>query len=346
MPFPSQQTLFLSACPLCERDDFQTVAERDRDRRPLRTVLCRSCGLVFTNPRPPPEEVASFYEASYRLLYKHSRSPSARHVYRAGQVALERLDRLRPLLAPHSRVLDLGSGAGELLYLLRAAGHAVSGIEPNLGYGDFAREDLGLPVQAGGYQTAQVQPGSQDMITVFHVLEHLEDPVAALRAMAFWLRSGGRLVVEVPNVMSTCQWPSSRFHLAHLLHFSPDTLAMAGRRASLSVLDCHTSRDGGNVICVFERLEGSVAVPDGSIPGHAAGVAVLLSGHTTLRHALTPAPYWRPLLKLRRRFRERRALAAAGGDVLRLLKVMAEQACRPSFEPRQAGSRGLPAPAA
>ncbi len=318
----------LETCPLCLGREFQAIAGKDRAGRPLSTVLCRDCGLVFTNPRPEPEAIAAFYQDSYRVLYKQARRPSARHVYRAGQVAFERLQRLRPWLPSSSRVLDLGAGAGELLYLLRAAGHDISGIEPNLGYGDFAREDLGLPVQAGGYQEANVEPASQDLVTAFHVVEHLEDPVDALRVMASWVRPGGRLFIEVPNILSACQWPSSRFHVAHLFNFSPATLAMAGRRAGLTVLDHHTSPDGGNVACVFERPEAGVEIPDGKIPGHAGQVAAFLRGHSTLRHALTLAPYTRPFAKLRRRSQERAALKAAGLDARQMLESLANQARR------------------
>lgn len=329
----SNHSHHLKSCPLCQGETFQTVAEKDRDGQPLRTVLCGDCGLVFTNPRPSPQEVAAFYQDSYRVLYKQARRPSARHVYRAGQVALKRLGRLRPLLSEHSRVLDLGAGAGELLFLLRAAGHDISGIEPNLGYGDFAREDLGLPVQAGGYQDAQVDPASQDLVTAFHVVEHLEDPVDALRIMASWVRPGGRILIEVPNVLSACQWPSSRFHLAHLFNFSQATLAMTGRRAGLTVLEQHTSPDGGNVTCVFERPETAFEMPDGKIPGHASQVAAFLREHNTLRHALTLAPYTRPFAKLRRRASERAALKAAQHDARRLLEALVDEVRR---QPRSA----------
>ena len=321
-------TLHLNACPLCGGQDFQTVADKDRDGNPLSTVLCHGCGLVFTNPRPDPQAIAAFYQESYRVLYKQARRPSARHVFRAGKVALKRLQRLRPLLPTPSRVLDLGAGAGELLFLLRAAGHDISGIEPNVGYGDYAREDLGLPIQAGGYQGAKVEPASQDLVTAFHVVEHLEDPVDALRVMASWVRPGGRVFIEVPNVLSACQWPSSRFHVAHLFNFTPETLGMAGRRAGLTVLEQTTSEDGGNVICVFERPAQPPAIPAGDLPGHAARVGGFLQNHHTLRHALTLAPYVRPFAKLRRRFQERADLRAAGQDARRLLDQLAVQARR------------------
>jgi len=306
---PAKTLSSATHCAVCLGQDFQPVSDHDRHGKPLSTVLCRGCGLVFTHPRPTPDEIRNFYRDSYRVVYKQAHQPSARHTYRAGRVALERLAYLRPLLHPGCRVLDLGAGGGELLYMLKGLGQEVSGIEPNEGYGQFASEVLGLPVQVGEYQTAVVEPGSQDVVTAFHVVEHLEEPVEAMKILAGWLKPGGRLFIEVPNLMSTCQWPASRFHLAHLYHFSPATLAMAGRRAGLVVLDGFTSEDQGNVMAVFERPETPATLPDGKIPGHAERAAALLERHTAWRHALTPGPYLRPFLKLKRRAAERRALA-------------------------------------
>jgi 2-polyprenyl-3-methyl-5-hydroxy-6-metoxy-1,4-benzoquinol methylase len=299
----------LTHCEVCQGTVFTPLADRDRDGKPLSTVICEGCGLVFTNPRPSPEAVKAYYKDSYRVEYKASLQPSPRHVYRAGQVAVERIGYLKPLLSPGCKVLDLGAGGGELLYLLRSQGYEAQGIEPNEGYGEFARTVLGLSVQLGGYQEAQVEPGSMDVVTAFHVVEHLEHPVEAMKVMKNWLRPGGQLLVEVPNVASTCQWPGSRFHFAHLFNFSPKTLPMAGRMAGLEVVRTFTSEDGGNVMCVYRRPEGDVSPVSGAVPGHAAEVGGLLRGHTALRHAFTAAPYVRPVERLLRRGREKKVLA-------------------------------------
>lgn len=308
-PATDSSTLAITHCEVCQGTRFTQLAERDRDGKPLSTVLCEGCGLVFTNPRPTPEAVKAYYKDAYRVEYKASLQPSPRHVYRAGQVAVERIGYLKPLLSPGCKVMDLGAGGGELLYLLRSQGYDAAGIEPNEGYGEFARTVLGLPVQLGGYQEAKVEPGSMDVVTAFHVVEHLEHPVEAMQVMKSWLKPGGQLLVEVPNVASTCQWPGSRFHFAHLYNFSPKTLPMAGRQAGLEVVRTFTSEDGGNVMCIYRRPQEEPVRPSGEIPGHAAEVGALLRGHTALKHAFTAAPYQRPLARLSRRAKEKKVLA-------------------------------------
>src|SRR6187549_942034 len=57
-------------CNLCGARNEIVVGTRDRDGHPLRTVLCRTCGLVWTNPRPSAADMNAYYETTYRADYK------------------------------------------------------------------------------------------------------------------------------------------------------------------------------------------------------------------------------------------------------------------------------------
>lgn len=332
----------VSSCLLCQSTSFVPVAHRDRHGQPLTTVLCEGCGFVFTHPRPTRAEVDHFYRADYRREYKQSFTPRPKHVYRAGRVALERLDYLLPLLKDGDHVLDVGAGGGELLFILRELGHRVQGIEPNLGYGGAARDFLGLPVQVAGYHEAQVEPGSQHVITSFHVVEHLLDPVDALSVFAGWLHEDGLLLIEVPHVLSNCQWPQSRYHRGHLQHFSAATLALAGRLAGLHAVDSFTSADGGNLMVIFRRADSTPAAP-AVLPGHAARVLRHLRGHTARRHALSLSPWLRPLRRLRDRVAEGLQLAREK-EPRALLHQCAAQARRLQARTGQPASPAKPLP--
>lgn len=285
-------------------------------------MICEDCGLVFSDPRPNSEQIDDFYRESYRVAYKQAWQPRLKHTYRAGKVAEERLEYLMPLLAPGRAICDFGSGGGELVFILRQLGYDASGIEPNTGYAEYSRDVLGIPVQIGGFASAQVEQASLDLVTLFHVAEHLEHPVHAFRTIAGWLRKGGRLLVEVPNVESRCIWPSSRFHQAHLYNFNPATLAQAGRRVGLTVVSSFASRDGGNIMCVFEKPDFLDEAAPSPLPGNAAHVLSVLREHTALSHALTLHPYRRPFQKLRRR-REETAATRRATDGKTLLQGIA-----------------------
>lgn len=297
-------------CDLCGSGDVKEISTIDRDGSYLRTVVCRRCGLVWSDPRPSPQDVRCYYSHDYRLNYKGAYRPKPRHIYRAGRVAIDRFRTLRRVLRAGCRVFDVGAGSGEVVYILRAMDYDASGLEPNEGYARFASEVLGLPVRHGFYQDAHIPQASQDVVTMYHVVEHLESPQDAVRRVRLWLKPGGVLLVEVPNVEAMCQRPRSRFHRAHLYNFNPATLEMLGRRAGLSVVSSQVSSDGGNVTVIF-RSSDATPPASAEVPGNYGRVSYVIRRHTPLRHLLSPHPYVRPMRKIVARIDEWRHARAA-----------------------------------
>lgn len=291
------------ACNLCQSRDAEPVRHRDRHGKPLRAVICRQCGLVWTDPRPSAEQVREFYRSQYRVEYKGIFEPQRKHTLRAGRAALERLGRLTSLLRPGARLLDVGAGGGDVVYLARAMGYDASGFEPNQGYADHAARVLKVPVTQGVYQDARIPAASQDAVTLFHTAEHLDDPFDAMTTVREWLVPGGLLVIEVPSVEATCQQPHQQFHRGHLYHFNLVTLEQMGRCAGYTVVTSGTSPDGGNIWVVYRRSEDPPA-PRAGIPGNYQRVRRILDGHTSLTHAFSRYPYTRPAQKLLQRIRE------------------------------------------
>jgi len=311
---------------VCGSSDAEEIRSKDRHGQRLRSVICRRCGLVWTDPRLTPDEVRDFYSRQYRMEYKGAFEPRPRHRYRNAKTARDRLLRLSGVIAPGARVLDVGAGSGEVVYLLRAVGCDASGIEPNEAYARYASETLGLPVACGFYQDARVEPGSLDLVTMFHTVEHLENPFEVMAKAAEWLKPGGSLVVEVPNVEAVCQQPHQQFHRGHLYHFNLATLAAVFRRAGFEVTGTYTSPDGGNIAVTGRRLASSPLVPPGSCedPANFARVAGILRGHTALHHALSVYPWIRPLKKLAARVDEWRHVSRHTSTRAMLDEVVAE----------------------
>lgn len=295
------------ACNLCGARHAFVVGTHDRDRQPLRTVICHECGLVWTDPRPTDAAIAAYYAREYRQQYKQAHHPKPRHLHRAGAVAQDRYNRLRGVLAAHNRILDVGASSGEFVHVLRASGKEAMGIEPHEGYSAWAREALQLPIVTSDWTQAQFAPGSFEAITLFHVLEHLTDPRGALERLACWLAPGGALVVEVPNVEAACGSPRHRFHPAHLYNFNLPALRAVGEAAGLAVAEDFRSADGGVIQVVLRRVPGLVAGPR-RIPGNCARVREALRRHGLLGYYLAPRTWLRPLRKLRRSLREARSV--------------------------------------
>ena len=99
------------------------------------------------------------------------------------------------------RMLDIGAGRGRFVAQARAAGWYAHGIEPSL-RGVQGAQAIGVDLVQSGIEGAAVPAGSLDAAELWHVLEHLDDPGAALERIAGWLRPGGLLLVGVPNLAS------------------------------------------------------------------------------------------------------------------------------------------------
>lgn len=308
-PTSRQQRFCSIPCNLCHSRDIAVLSNRSRSGKPLRTVICRSCGLVWSDPRP--YESKQFYEKDYRVVYKKTPVPKPKHILRAGKVALSRLEKIRPLISCPKSILDVGSGGGEFAYLLTSLGHHVNGIEPNRGYAEFSIQEYGLTVHIGFVQDCALPRESFDLITIWHVLEHTEDPGAVLSRLRSWLKPDGLMVVEVPNVEATCQSPKSKFHEAHLYNFNIVTLQGLGKQSRLQDVGHTVSSDGGNITMLFRRTDSSIGDFVGvNFLGNYERVSAILHKHTSLRHYLTLTPYRRVLQRFMKSYAEKRQLAS------------------------------------
>ncbi|OYT21450.1 MAG: methyltransferase type 11 [Nitrospira sp. UW-LDO-01] len=318
-------------CNLCGGTEVSILSTRSRSGNPLRTVICQACGLVWSDPRP--HDARQFYEAEYRLAYKNTYSPKPKHVVRAGKVALSRFGKIAQLLSSQKTVLDVGTGGGEFAYLLQSLGHVVNGIEPNRGYADHSIQQYGLTVRVGFVQDATFDPASFDIVTIWHVLEHTEDPGFILARLRSWLKPDGVLVVEVPNVEATCQAPRNTFHEAHLYNFNVVSLRRLAKKQGLYETSHLISQDGGNITMFFTRAEPLITDQFCAvIPGNCEWISRIVRQHTFLRHHLSPSPYVRVWQRLCRSLEERRETVApsSGKAILDVLYAPHVQAHSPT----------------
>ena len=180
-------------------------------------------------------------------------------MYRSGRLAVNRFSVLRRFLPETGDFLNIGCGAGEWVYLLRAAGRNAVGLELDPGYSNYAVRELGVPVTTGSVWDEEFSPERFAVISMFHVLEHLPEPVDCLSRCARWIRDGGNLIVEVPNISSIHQHPGKRFHPAHLFGFTPETVALAGECAGLFPVSVTVDKYERNIVAVFRKVPGGQA---------------------------------------------------------------------------------------
>jgi SAM-dependent methyltransferase len=260
------------ACPLCGTPEATMLcAERDLalgvpGRFPL--ARCERCGLLYQNPRVRRDQLDRMYPADYpphardpdlgrvlrdrslavrwvlarRLGYAHLDTTGARLADRArAWLRRRKIVKNFPPWVGGGRLLDVGCATGRFLQQMAAVGWRVSGIELDPEAAAKART-VSEDVTVGDPADVALPPGSFDLITAFHVVEHLPDPAGALRNMLGWLAPGGLLVVEVPNVggwggaVFGRHWSGLDFP-RHLIHFTPATMRRLVERCGGRVVD-------------------------------------------------------------------------------------------------------------
>ncbi|RJQ16261.1 MAG: class I SAM-dependent methyltransferase [Nitrospiraceae bacterium] len=326
-------------CEICGVTDERELSTRDRDGEYLRTVICKRCGLVYTNPRPEISELREYYEHSYRLDYKGVRQPKKKHIVRAAKVAAERLQEIRGYIFQGMKSLDIGSGGGEVAYAMQLMGLEGSGLEPNEGYADYARNVLRLPIYSGCIENASLPQVSYDIITMYHVIEHLHGPLKALRSLHSSLKTDGLFVVECPNAESRCQAPSHRLHRAHLYNFNMTTLQALGEIAGFHTVRMSLSSDGGNITAIFRKTYSAGVLPD--LTHNYQVVMKAWEGHSKMGYYLSKHPYRRFTAKALRIMKEGIvALFTRKGETL-LRKNLEKHLLPPSTQKQRRWSYGL-----
>ncbi|PKN00415.1 MAG: hypothetical protein CVU78_01315 [Elusimicrobia bacterium HGW-Elusimicrobia-2] len=182
---------------------------------------CANCGFVFLSPMPSRDEMAAFYFDEYygnnsgvsgnlsATIFSLFRFLRGKRIYRYKKTG---------------RILDVGCGDGSFLNLMKLSRWEVAGVET---------------AETGIKRCAQKKINAQhdinfpdeyfDVITLWHSLEHIENPPGILKKLYRVLSKKGKLIISVPNIesMEYVLFKRSWFHLdlpRHLRHFSPGTL--------------------------------------------------------------------------------------------------------------------------
>lgn len=206
------------------------VASEDRYGLPFPQTMCCNCGVIRSEVKFAPDEIGEFYDIEYRSLYSGSRKAEQSFFddqYKTGSRFVR--DFLEKIPADHrGSLLEIGCGAGGILKAIGEAGWGpVTGVDLGGDYLEFGR-NAGLTLIQGDYRT-HIPNGSQQLIVLSHVLEHLLDPVQALREMKEKLRPGGYLLIEVPGILNLHRSYDYVYHYfqgAHIYNFSLAHIAL------------------------------------------------------------------------------------------------------------------------
>jgi SAM-dependent methyltransferase len=226
------------ACAVCGADCPQPLlvdpVRRLGEVHVFQVVRCPVCGFVYVTPRGTGPVFDNLAGGAARRDAAVANAP----IYAAGLARLRRAG-----LPAGGRVLDLGCARGDFLAYAADRGYAVVGVDLNPNLAEAARQ-RGFAVHTGDLRDLQVTP-PVDAVTLWDVIEHVDDPVAVLRACRAAVRPGGLVFFHTGN--ADFQIPKARLLRAvrpgggpylipyqHVSHFSPPTAAAAYSAAGLA----------------------------------------------------------------------------------------------------------------
>lgn len=216
-------------CALCHSKSYtKTLTARDPDfisEELYNLVKCNECGLVFTNPQPCEEELSKFYTQQYygRLkIYPYDFIERILNWFQ--QLRVKRVKKR----IQSGRVLDIGCGKGLFLGALLKEGFQVYGIETSQANKDDPALKK-LNISCADLTELAYPESFFDVITLWHVFEHISNPREILKKIKEIIKKEGVLIMTMPNFQS---WEANIagknwFHLdlpRHLYHYTPFTL--------------------------------------------------------------------------------------------------------------------------
>ncbi len=225
-------------------------------------VRCSGCGLVFLHPLPEPADLLACYDDRDHGPVPPSDDPSGEEAVHRVRFT-EELDRIKAL-AHRGRILDIGCAWGFSLDRCRQRGWEVHGVELSRVEADYARRRFGIEVFNGALGEARFPDRHFDVVTLWHVFEHVYDPLVLLAEIRRILKPGGVVVIAVPTPISAPDYVFDAVPL-HLFYFNEHTLRRVLRQTGFRI--SRIRKGGGTGGAALMRKVG-IRDPRGMISRH------------------------------------------------------------------------------
>ena len=189
-------------CPICESKDIPklfTCVDHMITKEEFDIVKCNNCGFQFTNPVPRIEDIGRYYESDVYVSHSNTKKGIKNFVYHlVRNFTLQRKIDLVKRYRPNGKLLDIGSGAGYFLNKAKQSGFSTLGLEPSEEVRSESIRSFGLNVQDIS-ELHNLERNSINVITMWHVLEHVYNLNQDLQKMLEILKPDGVMIVAVPN---------------------------------------------------------------------------------------------------------------------------------------------------
>ena len=220
-------------CPVCNSSSIKpalTVKDHSVSKETFSIWECTNCSLRFTQDVPDETSIGNYYQSEDYISHSNTSKGLINQLYQ--KVRNHTLSQKADLIISHTtkkgKILDMGAGIGAFLNTMKNKGWEIRGIEPDKGARQQAKELFDLELSSVE-MFSQLNPGSFDAITLWHVLEHVHQLHDYIKRLKELLNPGGKIFIAVPNYESTDSsiynsWWAAYDVPRHLYHFTPKTI--------------------------------------------------------------------------------------------------------------------------
>jgi SAM-dependent methyltransferase len=252
---------------------------------------CTTCHLKATHPQPAALQLGRYYASEEYISHSDTRTGLTNKLFhKARSFMLKKKYEwvVRASGKKSGKLLDVGAGTGYFAKYMQDHGWEVIALEPDETARKVASEKLGLPLQP--IESLSVQkPGSFDVITLWHVLEHVHDIKGYMNHFHSLLKTGGILLIAVPNYTSRdarqygSQWAAYDVP-RHLWHFSPESMQKLLTKHGFTLFQkIKMPLDAFYVSMLSEKYRGNYFF--GPLSAFISGMKTLLAGNKNVNQA-------------------------------------------------------------
>lgn len=219
-------------CPWCESENAQLHIElKDLflTQEPFKILECKDCGLLYTTPRPIKEKIGKYYKSEKYYSHQENKAGFIPKVYeKVKSINLKNKYNIVTEKTTKGKILDIGCGVGDFLHTMELKGWECTGVEPSEEAKAIARKRIKAELFTSEEQENLID-SSFDIITMWHVLEHVDALRWQIQQLYRLCKPGGRIIIALPNYKSydgqyyRAEWAAYDVP-RHLNHFNKETL--------------------------------------------------------------------------------------------------------------------------
>lgn len=224
----------ITHCPICQHTAIQYQLSA-RDNTVSKEIFeiwgCNNCRLRFTQSAPDAEHIGAYYQSAEYISHSNTQQGLVNRLYhlvRKITLAGKARKIARETGRNTGKLLDIGAGTGAFAATMQQAGWQVTGLEPDSAARETARNTNGVQLLPAE-ELYQLPRESFDVITLWHVLEHVHDLHGYLKQLGNLLKADGLILIAVPNYTSHdahyygSDWAAYDVP-RHLYHFAPESM--------------------------------------------------------------------------------------------------------------------------